>query len=72
MLQQIYSQPDSAWRRIRLPALTRIYRNPKVWEERVTLPGYDGELRQLTVMELGHEEPTVLLTVLVQSYDSFA
>jgi hypothetical protein len=62
MLQQIYSQPDSAWRRINLPALTRIYRNPKVLEERVTLPGYQGELRQLTIMELGHEEPTVLLT----------
>jgi hypothetical protein len=28
----------------------------------VTLAGYEGELRQLTVMELGHEEPTVLLT----------
>ncbi len=62
MLRQIYSQPDSAWRRISLPALTRIYRNPKVLEERVTLSGYEGELRQLTVMELGHEEPTVLLT----------
>jgi hypothetical protein len=62
MLGQIYSQPDSAWRRISLPALTRIYRNPKVLEERLTLPGYTGELRQLTVMELGHEEPTVLLT----------
>src|ERR1019366_6876101 len=47
---------------ISLPALTRIYRNPKVLENRVTLPGYEGELRQLTVMELGHEEPTVLLT----------
>lgn len=62
MLQQIYSQPDSAWRRISLPALTRIYRTPKVLEERLTLSGYDGELRQVTVMELGHEEPTVLLT----------
>jgi hypothetical protein len=62
MLQQIYSQPDSAWRRISLPALTRIYRHPKVMEERVSLSGYAGELRQLTVMELGHEEPTVLLT----------
>jgi len=62
MLGQIYSQPDSAWRRISLPALARIYRNPRVLEERVTLPGYTGELRQLTVMELGHEEPTILLT----------
>ncbi len=62
MLREIYSQPDSAWRRISLPALTRIYRNPKVLENRVTLSGYEGELRQLTIMELGHEEPTVLLT----------
>ena len=31
-------------------------------EERDTLSGYPGELRQLTVMDLGHEEPTVLLT----------
>src|ERR1017187_4048188 len=62
MLRAIYSQPDSAWQRISLPALTRIYRNPKVLENRVTLPGYEGELRQLTIMELGHEEPTVLLT----------
>jgi hypothetical protein len=62
MLGQIYSQPDSAWRRITLPAITRIYRTPKVLEERVRLSGYDGELRQITVMELGHEEPTVLLT----------
>jgi len=62
MLREIYSQPDSAWQRISLPALTRIYRNPIVLEERVTLSGYEGELRQLTVMELGHEEPTILLT----------
>jgi hypothetical protein len=62
MLAQIYSQPDSAWRRITLPALTRIYRTPKVLEQRVTLAGYDGELRQITVMELGHEDPTILLT----------
>jgi len=62
MLREIYSRPDSAWQRISLPALTRIYRTPKVLEERITLSGYDGELRQVTVMELGHEEPTVLLT----------
>ena len=32
MLREIYSQPDSAWQRISLPALTRIYRNPKALE----------------------------------------
>jgi len=49
MLREIYRQPESAWQRISLPALTRIYRNPIVLEERVTLPGYEDELRQLTV-----------------------
>lgn len=62
MLREIYRQPDSAWRRISLPALTRIYRNPKVLEERVTISGYQGELRQLSIVELGHEKPTILLT----------
>ena len=62
MLQPFYSQPDSAWRRIGLPAPTRIYRNPQVLEERVTLSGYQGELRRWTVMEWGHQEPTILWT----------
>ena len=41
MSREICRQPDSAWRRISLPALTRIYRNPKVLETRVTLSGYE-------------------------------
>src|SRR5204863_5324190 len=45
MLREIYSQPDSAWRRINLPALTRIYRNPNVLQNRVTLIGYEVDRR---------------------------
>jgi hypothetical protein len=26
------------------------------------LPGYDGPFRQLTIADLGHEDPTLLLT----------
>jgi hypothetical protein len=62
MLGRIWSRPASAWRRITLPALTRLYRTPKVLEERIQLKGYTGELRQVTVIDLGHEEPTILLT----------
>ncbi len=62
MLRSIWSRPESAWRRITLPALTRLFRTPKVLEERVCLKGYQGELRQVTVRDLGHEEPTILLT----------
>src|ERR1039458_761678 len=62
VLQHIYRQPDSAWRRISSPALTRSYPNPTALREGLPLSGYQGDLRQLTVMELGHEEPTILLT----------
>jgi hypothetical protein len=62
MLGAIWSQPASAWRRITLPSLTRAFRTPKVLEERIRLKGYTGELRQITVTDLGHEDPTILLT----------
>ncbi len=62
MLGEIYSRPPADWQRITLDALTRTYRTPRVLDEMIALPGYDGLLRQLTVMDLGHEEPTVLVT----------
>jgi hypothetical protein len=62
MLRAIWSRPASAWRRITLSSLTRRFRTPKVLDERVRLKDYEGELRQVTIIELGHEEPTVLLT----------
>lgn len=62
MLGAIFSRPASAWQRITLPALTRTFRTPKVLEERISLRGYRGSLRQVTVTDLGHEEPTILLT----------
>jgi len=62
MLGEILSRPASAWRRITLKSLTRTFRTPKVLDERIQLKGYEGELRQVTVMDLGHEDPTILLT----------
>jgi hypothetical protein len=62
MLGEIWSRPASAWRRISLNSLTRTFRTPKVLDEHLRLQGYEGELRQVTVTDLGHEEPTVLLT----------
>jgi hypothetical protein len=62
MLGAIYSRPASAWQRITLDSLTRTFRTPRVLDEYVTLKGYDGLLRQLTVIDLGHEEPTVIVT----------
>lgn len=62
MQGDIYSRPASAWQRITLPALTRLFRTPKVLDERIQLKGYPHPLRQMTVIDLGHEEPTILLT----------
>ena len=62
MLAEMYGQHDSAWRRIHLPALTRTFRTPLVLDQTVELKGYQGTLRQMSIRELGHEEPTILLT----------
>jgi hypothetical protein len=62
MLGDIWSRPASAWRRLTLNSLTRTFRTPKVLEEHIHLQAYQGPLRQVTVIDLGHEEPTVILT----------
>jgi hypothetical protein len=59
---EIWSRPASAWQRITFPTLTRAFRTPKVLDERLCLKGYTGELRQVTVTDLGHEDPTIVLT----------
>ena len=62
MLGEIFSRPASEWRRITLNSLTRTFRTPKVLEEKIRLKGYKGDLRQVIVTDLGHEEPTIILT----------
>ena len=62
LLDEIARTPTSAWRRIELESVSRAYRTPRVLDRRITLTDYDGPLRQLTIAELGHEDPTLLLT----------
>jgi hypothetical protein len=62
MLQDAWARPTSAWRQLHLASVSRIFRDPRVIDERIRLPGYEGEIRQMIVTELGHEEPTFLLT----------
>jgi hypothetical protein len=62
LLDAIAKTPASAWRRIELESPSRAYKTPRVLDQRITLNDYDGTLRQLTVTELGHEEPTLLMT----------
>lgn len=63
MLAAIYARPASAWQRVTLRSLSRTYRTPRVLDERIELRDYGPKkLRQLSVIDLGHEEPTVILT----------
>jgi hypothetical protein len=62
MLDQIYQTPRSAWRRIQLEGVSRQYKTPRILDQTIALPKYRGPLRQITILDLGHEEPTLLLT----------
>jgi len=62
MLQEVWARPGSAWRPIHLEGVSRIYRHPRVIDQRIELSGYVGAIRQLIVKDLGHEEPTFLLS----------
>jgi len=62
LLQEIYRVPPSAWRQIELANVARRYRTPRILDQRIPLRDYEGPIRQLTITDLGHEEPTLLLT----------
>jgi hypothetical protein len=62
LMQTIDQTPRSAWRRIELKGVSRQYKHPRILDHRTALSGYTGPVRQVVVADLGHEEPTILLT----------
>jgi len=62
MLQEAHREPLSAWRRIHLEGVSRIYKTPRILDTKITLRDYQGPIRQIVIADLGHEEPTFLLT----------
>ena len=62
LMRRIDRIPASAWRRIELKGVSRQYKHPRILDQRTTLSAYDGPVRQVVVADLGHEEPTILLT----------
>lgn len=62
MLHELEQQPISAWRRIELEGVARAYRTPRIINRQISLDGYKGPIRQLAITDLGHEEPTLMLT----------
>ena len=63
LIREMALQPRAAWRTVHLDVPHRLYQTPKVIDQRVRLRPYGTEpLRQLFIKDLGHEQPTVLLT----------
>ena len=62
LVHELLARPRSAWRQITLDGVSRLYRTPRILDEQVTLTDYTGPIRQIAITELGHEEPTLLLT----------
>jgi hypothetical protein len=62
IVDELLARPRSAWRRIELTGVTRLYKTPRILDDTVELADYPAPIRQITVADLGHEAPTLLLT----------
>jgi hypothetical protein len=62
LMKTIHAIPESAYRKIELKNVGRAYRTPRIYDQRITLRQYTGPIRQVIVTDLGHEEPTLVLT----------
>jgi hypothetical protein len=62
MVRAIAQKPISAWRRIELEGVSRAYKTPRIIDRKINITGYDGPIRELIITDLGHEDPTLLLT----------
>ena len=62
LLDEVATTPTSAWRRVERESVSRLYKTPRLLDRRVVLNDYRGPIRQLTIADLGHEDPTLSLT----------
>jgi len=60
LLAEISDLPPSAWRTVNLDVPNRKYRTPQAYEQKVRL--LERTFRQFFIKDLGHDQPTILLT----------
>ena len=60
LLDQVAQVPGSAWRTVELDVPNRKFKTPRVYEQTVNIER--RAFRQLFIQDLGHEQPTILLT----------
>jgi hypothetical protein len=62
ILKRLNALPHDAWRKAVIDIPKRRHQQIRYVDERVQLDGYDGHVRQIAVMGLGREQPTLFLT----------
>ena len=62
ILAAVRAAPDADWQRLRLANIGRRYRHPRALDQTVDLPGFPGAVRQVAVLDLGHDKPILLLS----------
>ncbi|MGH8322625.1 MAG: transposase [Steroidobacteraceae bacterium] len=60
LLAEIDGLPPSAWRTVKLESSSRKHRTPRYYEQKVR--PHQRHFRQFFIADLGHDEPTILLT----------
>lgn len=62
LTRRVVNAAAAEWKTITLDVPGRKYKTPRILEEIVSIPEYRGTVRQFLIADLGHEEPTVLIT----------
>jgi hypothetical protein len=62
ILRYLQSLPGSKWKSAVIDTAHRRHQHIRYVDERVKLPGYDGQIRQIAVTGLGRERPTLFLS----------
>jgi hypothetical protein len=62
ILRRLGQLPAGSWQKAVIDTPKRCHRQVRYVDERIRLPGYAGEIRQLAVSGLGREEPTLFLS----------
>jgi hypothetical protein len=62
LLGELRALPSSAWKRIELQSISRLYRTPRIIDTKIALQDYEGPIRQICIADLGHDDPTIMLT----------
>ena len=60
-LERLRALPLSAWKTFRINRAGR-YRHPQIHEDTITLNGVSRPVRQIAVKNIGHDEPTLMIT----------